>query len=340
MNLSNLNEILKSEPAYRMKQVKKLIYYDLIEDWKYAMTLPIDLRKKLAKQCPLSIESKILISSDKRTIKALITFVDGLKAETVLMRYDKRDTVCVSSQIGCPLGCKFCATGKMGFRRNLQSREIVEQVLFFARYLKKENSRATNIVFMGMGEPFLNYENVIGAIRILNDKERFGLGARHISISTAGITEGVKKLSEEKIQVNLAISLHACYDKLRSDIIPLNKKYSIKKIFKAASDYIKKTGKKVMLEYAMIKGVNDSDQDAKKLASLARGHFYIVNLILYNPTGVFKPSPKSRIRKFKEILIDGGVNVTERYRFGKEIRAACGQLAYNDKQAKINGGFS
>ncbi len=323
-----------------MKQVKKLIYSDLIEDWKDATTLPIDLRKKLAEQCPLSIESEIFISSDRRTIKALVTFVDGLKAETVLMRYDKRDTVCVSSQIGCPLGCKFCATGKMGFKRNLQSHEIVEQALFFARYLRKENSKATNMVFMGMGEPFLNYENVIGAIKILNDKEGFGLGARHISISTVGITEGVKKLSEEKIQVNLAISLNACYDKLRSDIMPLNKKYSIEKIFKATDNYIKKTGKKVMLEYVMMKDINDSDQDAEKLANLARGYFYVVNLILYNPTGIFKPSLKSRVGKFKEILIGKGVNVTERYRFGKEIKAACGQLAYSDKQAKINKGLS
>lgn len=340
MNLSNLNEVLKSEPAYRIKQVKKLIYSDLIENWKNATTLPTDLRKKLAEQCPLSIGSEIFISSDKRTIKTLITFIDDLKAETVLMRYDKRNTICVSSQIGCPLGCKFCATGKMGFKRNLQSHEIVEQALFFARHLKKENSKVTNAVFMGMGEPFLNYENVIGAIKILNDKEGFGLRTRHISVSTVGITEGIKKLSEEKIQVNLAISLNACHDKLRSDIIPFNKKYSIKKIFKATGDYIKKTGKKVILEYVMIKDINDSNQDAEKLASLAERHFYVVNLILYNPTGIFKPSPKSRVVKFKEILIGKGVNVTERYRFGKEIKAACGQLAHNNEQAKINAGLS
>jgi len=330
MNLSNLNEILKSEPAYRTKQAKKLIYQDLIENWSDATTLPRELRGKLDEKCSLSIEGEIFISSDKRTVKALITFSDGLKAEAVLMRYDKRNTVCVSSQIGCPLGCKFCATGKMGFKRNLDFSEIVEQVLFFARYLKKENGKVTNIVFMGMGEPFLNYENVIGAIKILNNKEEFGLGARHISVSTIGITEGIKKLSQEKIQINLAISLHACRNTLRLEIIPFNEKYSIEKIFKATGDYIKKTGKKVMLEYVMIKDVNDSDQDAEMLANLARGYFYVANLILYNPTGIFKPSPKARVEKFKEILISGGANVTERYRFGKEIKAACGQLAYDN----------
>lgn len=215
----------------------------------------------------------------------------------------------------------------MSFKRNLKDFEIVEQVLFFARYLKNSQERVTNVVFMGMGEPFLNYENVISAIKILNDKEGFNLGARKFSISTAGIIEGIEKLAEEKLEVNLAISLHAPDDKLRSKLMPIGKKYSIKKILETVDDYIRKTNRKVMFEYLMIKDVNDSDSLAKKLIKLMKKRLYLVNLISYNPTADFKPSSKERIQKFKSILEKAGVYVTERYRFGREIKAACGQLA-------------
>lgn len=330
MNLADLNKILKSEPAYRQKQIEKLVYRDLIENWREAKILPLALREKLDKECPLSINNKIIISDDKKTAKALIILDDNLKIESVLMRYgnSNRNTVCVSSQVGCPLGCKFCATGKIGFKRNLEPMEIIEQVLLFARYLKKEKAKITNIVFMGMGEPFLNYENVFEAIKILNDKDCFGLGARHISISTIGITEGIEKMAEEKLQINLAVSLHSVDNESRSKIIPANKKYPIEKIFKAIENYLKKTKRRVMVEYMMMDKVNDSIQDAEKLAKLiTQKHLYLVNLILYNPTGIFKPSSKERIKKFKEVLEKKGISATERYRFGKEIKAACGQLA-------------
>jgi 23S rRNA (adenine2503-C2)-methyltransferase len=243
------------------------------------------------------------------------------------MKHEDRNTVCVSSQVGCALGCLFCATGKMGFKRNLEVFEIVEQVLFFARYLKKTKDKVTNVVFMGMGEPFLNYGNVLGAIKILNDKEGFNLGARKFSISTVGITEGIEKLAEEKLQINLAISLHASNNKLRSNLIPANKKYGIEKILKKVNEYIKKTNRKVMFEYLMIKDLNDSNESAKELAFLMEKPLYFVNLISYNPTGDFQPSSKETIQKFKSILEKEGVYVTERYRFGREIKAACGQLA-------------
>ena len=327
MNLTQLDETLKGEPAYRLKQVKKAVFQDLIDDWNKITTLPLSLRKILNKENPLSINGELFFSKDQKTAKALITLNDGLKIESVLMRHKERNTVCVSSQVGCSLGCLFCATGKMGFKRNLEDFEIVEQVLFFARYLKELKARVTNVVFMGMGEPFLNYENVLEAIKILNDKEGFNLGARKFSISTAGIIEGIEKLAEEKLEVNLAISLHAPDDKLRSQLMPIGKKYNIKKTLEAVDDYIEKTNRKVMFEYLMIKDVNDSNDLAKKLIKLMKRRLYLVNLISYNPTADFKPSSKERIQKFKSILEKAGVYVTERYRFGREIKAACGQLA-------------
>jgi 23S rRNA (adenine2503-C2)-methyltransferase len=327
MNLAKVEKILEKEPAYRLKQAKKAVFRDLVDDWNQVTNLPLYLREILNKTCSLSISGEFFISKDKKTAKALITLNDGLKIESVLMRYKERNTVCVSSQVGCPLGCVFCATGKMGFKRNLEDFEIVEQVLFFARYLKELKARVTNVVFMGMGEPFLNYENVISAIKILNDKEGLNIGARKFSISTVGITEGIEKLAEEKLEVNLAISLHAPDDKSRSQLMPIGKKYNIEKILETVDDYIKKTNRKVMFEYLMIKDINDSEESAKKLAKLMRRRLYLVNLISYNPTADFQPSPKERIQRFKSILERARVYVTERYRFGREIKAACGQLA-------------
>jgi len=331
MNFAQLKEVLKKEPQYRLKQAKKALFQDLIGDWSEAKILPQALREELNEKCPIEISAETFISKDKRTIKALITLNDGLRIESVLMCHrDGRNTICVSSQVGCPLKCSFCATGKMGFKRNLDSFEIVEQILFFARYLKQLKRKVTNVVFMGMGEPFLNYESVILAIKILNDKEGFNLGARHFSISTVGIGEGIKKLAKEKLQINLAISLHAPDNNLRSKIMPINKKYPIEKVLREVDDYIQKTGKRVMIEYLMIKGLNDSDEQAKKLAKLMKGKpLVFLNLISYNPTGIFQPSLGQRIKKFKEVLEKNGIVVTQRYRFGQDIEAACGQLAGN-----------
>ena len=327
MDLIQLKNFLSKEQPYRLQQAQKALFVDLIEDWREASALPLLLRKNLNKICPIDINAQILFSKDEKTAKAIITLKDGLKIESVLMKHsDSRNTVCVSSQVGCALNCSFCATGKIGFKRNLEVFEIVEQVLFFARYLKKKGEKVTNNVFMGMGEPFLNYENTISAIRILNDKEGFNLGARHISISTAGILEGIKKLAEEKLQVNLAISFNAPDDDLRSKIMPINKTYPIADMLGAVDNYIKKTKRKVMFEYLMLKDLNDSDVHAQRLSKLMKKPLYFVNLILYNPTGVFKPSSSVRIKKFKEILKKEGVQVTQRYRFGQNVKAACGQL--------------
>lgn len=342
MNLLNLKKLLSAEPAFRLQQAKQAVFVDLIDDWSQATTLPPELREKLNKECPLNPpaggNAEFFVSKDKNTIKAAIKLKDGLKIESVLMKYENgRNTICVSSQVGCPLNCLFCATGKNGFERNLETSEIVEQVLLFARYLKKSGQHVNNIVFMGMGEPFSNYENVMAAIKILNDQKGLAIGARHISISTVGLAGGIDRLAEEKIQVNLAISLHAPNNELRSRVVPANKNYPIEKIFEDLNVYLKKTGRKVMFEYVMIKGLNDTPAQAKELVSLVKkikNGPYMVNLISYNPTGIFEPSPQKTIKAFKDILHKEGIEVTERFRFGRGIKAACGQLAFIDKMEK------
>jgi len=212
----------------------------LIEDWDKATSLPLSLREKLKKEVPLTIKAKLLQSKDKKTIKALLELEDGIKIESVLMLHnDNRSTVCVSSQAGCALGCLFCATGQLGFKRNLDYWEILEQVLLFARHQK-----ISNVVFMGMGEPFLNYDNVLKAVRIINDPHCFNIGARKISISTVGLFSGIEKLIEEDIQVNLSISLHAPNNELRSKLMPINKKYPLDKVLKKLMNTLKKQKEK------------------------------------------------------------------------------------------------
>ena len=327
-----MEKVFEKEPKYRLVQAKSYIFQKLIEDWAQATSLPLALREKLNEKCPLSIKAEMFISKRKDAIKARLEMKDGFRIESVLMRHkDGRNTVCVSAQVGCPFDCEFCATGKMGFKRNLEPGEILEQVIFFSRYLNKEKNRVTGVVFMGMGEPLLNYENVIRAIRILNDKEGLDIGSRHISISTAGIIEGIERLSEEKLQLNLAISLHSANDKLRTEIMSINKKYPIKEVLRAVDSYIKKTKRKVMFEYLLIRGLNDSDECAAEVAKLMKKPLYFLNLISYNPTGAFKPSTPERVKRFKTILEKFGVKFSQRYSFGQDIKAACGQFVFEQK---------
>ena len=333
MDFEKIKYLMESEPSYRLKQIKKALFSELIDDWKQASNFPKKLIDELSKNCPIDKifkKAKVLTSKDDKTFKALFTLGDGLKIESVLMKHkDKRRTVCVSSQAGCSLGCDFCATGREGFKRNLSAGEIVNQVLFFARFLKKSKEKVTNVVFMGMGEPFLNYDNVLKSIRIFNDKDGFNIGIRHISVSSSGVIEGIEKLSQEPLQINLAISLHAPNNDLRTKLMPVNKTYPIEKVLGAIDKYVKKTKRKVMFEYLMIDNVNDSADQAGELAKIMKNHLYFVNLISFNPIGHsrFKPSPGYRIKEFKQVLESFGVNVTQRYRFGREIKAACGQLA-------------
>jgi 23S rRNA (adenine2503-C2)-methyltransferase len=329
MDLKLLEEILVGQPKYRLSQVKRAVFHDLISSWEKATTLPKDLREKLEEECPIDIDPKISMSLDENTVKALLTFGDGLDVETVLMRHKGRNTVCVSTQIGCPLKCKFCATGKMGFKRDLTMSEIVEQILFFARYLVEQDQRITNIVFMGMGEPFLNYENVMSAIRYLNEKDTLNLGMRHFSVSTSGISDKIRKFADEDIEVNLALSLHAPSGDLRTQLMPVNKAHPLKEVLEALDYYQQKTRRKLMFEYIMIKDVNDTVFDAKLLAEIARKYICVINLIPYNssPNSPYKPSSAENIKRFKAILKEANINVTQRFNYGKDISAACGQLA-------------
>ncbi|MDH4330827.1 MAG: 23S rRNA (adenine(2503)-C(2))-methyltransferase RlmN [Candidatus Moranbacteria bacterium] len=331
MKLEKLQLILKDEPGFREKQAFEGVFKKLVSDWNEVTNLPKNLQEKLNEQCSLEVDGKVFESKDGKTFKALITLKDSEKIEAVLMRYeDGRNSLCVSSQVGCALGCKFCATGKMGIKRSLSSDEIVDQFLFFARFLKEkfgENEKITNVIFMGMGEPFLNYDNVMKAIEILNDEKAIGLGARNISVSTSGIIEGIKKFSDEERQVNLAISLHAPNDELRSELMPINKKDKLQDVLNAVDEYISKRKRKVMFEYLLIDGVNDSEENAKELATLMKKPLYMVNLINYNPTGNFNPSSKKNVDRFLNVLKKTGVNATLRHSFGGDIKAACGQLA-------------
>ena len=327
MNLLHFEKILENEPKYRTSQARKAIFSDLIESWHEATSLPNNIRDLLSKECPIEIKSKLFISNNKKAVKALIFLSDEQKIETVLMRKDSRNTVCVSTQVGCPMGCKFCATGDMGFKRNLSASEIIEQIILFARYLKPQNEKVTNIVFMGMGEPFLNYDNVLESIRYLNQKDSLNIGARRFSISTVGLTDGINRFANENLEVNLAISLHAPSDEIRSNLMPINNSIPIAELISSAKNYIRKTRRKVMFEYLMIDGVNDSPNCAEELSTLLKGMLCMVNLIPYNETDKFKPSSKTNIECFKNVLLKNKIEVIQRYSFGKDISAACGQLA-------------
>jgi len=334
MDFKILDKILAGERPYRLKQANKAIFKDLLTDWDDATNLPLELRGVLSRQFPLSIDSRILDSKESDSVKAIIRLDGDMLIETVLMQHKTgRNTVCVSSQIGCALDCMFCQTGKLGYRRNLDPSEIIEQVLFFQRYLKARGSSISNIVFMGMGEPFLNYDNVLEAVRAINDHEKFEIGARHISISTAGLPEKIRLFAGEKIQVNLAVSLNAPSDELRSRIMPLNIEHGLPELMKAVKHYIKKTNRKVMFEYVLIEDLNDSDEIAKELVDLLKGILCLVNLIPYNGGLPLKPPLKERTGTFKNILQENGLNVTLRSRFGTDIKSACGQLVFGEERS-------
>ncbi|MBT3704198.1 23S rRNA (adenine(2503)-C(2))-methyltransferase RlmN [Candidatus Peregrinibacteria bacterium] len=343
MNLGNLNKVLAGQPSYRMKQVYDAVFREFVSDWEEAKSLPKDLRAELSRECPLDIEAEVFESGDGATVKAGLKMEDGAVIEAVLMKHKDRNTVCVSCQVGCAMNCAFCATGRLGFSRNLSAFEMVEQVLVFERILLGEGpgggSAVTNVVFMGMGEPFNNYDSVMEAVRLIN--EEIGIGARSISISTCGVVAGIKRFADEGLQVKLAVSLHAPNDSIRGKIMPVNDAHSVDELLDALASYIEKTNKKVMIEYLLLKDVNDSDEMARELAAVLKaklgsasgrgGGLFMINLIPFNPTQGFQASSGERISRFREILEEEGLTVTQRYRFGREIKGACGQLAGEGK---------
>ena len=338
LNLQELENILMEwkEPRFRAKQIWKGIYNNLWESPAAFPNLPKGLIAKLEENFLFSsLKSRSeLRSEDGETIKTLLELRDGLSIETVLMKYTKRRTLCISTQAGCALGCVFCATGQMGFKRNLSSGEIVEQVLYFARILQNENEKVTNIVFMGMGEPFLNYEESIAAIDRLNHPEGLNLGERRFTISTAGIVPAINQFAEANRQINLAISLHAANDALRSSLMPINKKYPLEKLLPACRNYLKLTKRRLTFEWALIQDVNDLPHHAVELAEKIKGMLCHVNVIALNPTHEYegKASPRQRAEDFCSVLEKHHIPCSIRLRRGIDIQAGCGQLASREKQ--------
>lgn len=319
------------EPGYRADQVWKAFYTQLAIDPEEISNFPKALRTRLKDTMDFSHLTPVdrMTSSDGETIKTLFRLPDGSNVEAVLMHYDIRDTLCISSQAGCAMGCVFCATGQMGFKRNLSSGEIVEQVVFYARELDKSNKAVTNIVVMGMGEPFHNYQAVMDAIDRLNDAKGMNLGARRFTISTVGLVPIIKRFALEKRQVNLAISLHAANDPLRSSLLPVNRKYPLQDLMQACREYVAITNRRLTFEWALIQGVNDSQSDAQELAALIRGLLCHVNIIPLNPTKEFEgqATTAERAKLFKQTLETSGISCTIRLRRGIDIQAGCGQLA-------------
>ncbi|GAC1399464.1 MAG: 23S rRNA (adenine(2503)-C(2))-methyltransferase RlmN [Vulcanimicrobiaceae bacterium] len=317
---------------YRLAQIYRAATRELVERVDAMSVLPLALRASLERERfeleavePVTIQR----SSDKQTSKGLFRLHDGNEVEAVLMEHwGDRTTVCISSQAGCAYACAFCSTGQAGYTRNLSAVEIFDQARYFARELKSRNKKITNVVFMGQGEPFANYDAVMDAVRLLNDPNGFGLGHRHITISTVGLVPQIGHFASEGVQVNLAVSLHAPTDEQRSSIMPVNRRYAVAELMGACAAYVEKTRRKVFFEYVMLAGVNDDDASAAALAKLMRGHLYHVNLIPYNatPDAPLHGTPEARVRAFARILDGAGVPTTVRTPMGRDIAAACGQL--------------
>ena len=351
IDIQELTGLLKewNEPAYRARQIWQGLYQHFYDSPEQFTNLPASLRERMAKEfifAPFKVKT-YLDSADRFTRKTLFELPDNNLIEAVLMRYGdpadnpqitasptgrgakNRRTLCISTQAGCAMGCVFCATGQMGFKRHLTSGEIVAQVMYYARMLKDVNESVTNIVLMGMGEPFHNYDNTMEAVDRLNDPDGFNFGARRFTISTVGLVPQIRRFADEKRQVNLAISLHAADDDERLAIMPVNKRYKIEDVIEACRYYVEKTGRRVTFEWALIYGVNDTPEVAKKLASRLKGLLCHVNAIPLNPTAGYegRATDRSRAALFKQTLEQAGIPCTIRMRRGIDIQAGCGQLA-------------
>ncbi|MFT4041511.1 MAG: 23S rRNA (adenine(2503)-C(2))-methyltransferase RlmN [Thermomicrobiales bacterium] len=325
-------------PAYRARQIWNWAYRQLARDYAAMRNIPATLRDELAAQLPLTTLEPVrtVTADDGETIKTLYRTQDGELLETVLMLYPDRATVCVSCQVGCAVGCAFCATGLMGLSRNLTAGEIVAQVVGATREARERGRALTNIVMMGMGEPLQNYAETMKFIRVVHDPDGLNLGARRITVSTSGIVPRIEALSLEDLPVNLAVSLHAPEDEQRSSLVPINRRYPIAMLMETIDRYIERTGRRVSFEYALMRGINDSDDTARKLAALLRGRLCHVNIIPLNPVDVLpyeRPDPAG-IERFATILRDAGIPTTVRYSRGLDIDAACGQLRAKETAAQ------
>ncbi|MGC9398445.1 MAG: 23S rRNA (adenine(2503)-C(2))-methyltransferase RlmN [Anaerolineae bacterium] len=332
LSLSELEALFKrwGEPAYRARQLWTWLYQHLATDFNEMTSLPKALRRRLAEETTLYVPPVLAqqLSLSGETRKDLLEMRDGERVEVVLMRYIDRRTACISTQVGCALGCAFCATGQMGFVRDLTAGEIVAQVLHFQRELAAQGQQLSNVVFMGMGEPFLNYDATLEALHRLMHPGGLNFGQRRMTISSVGIVPGIYRFAEEELQVNLAISLHAATDALRSELMPINRRYPLDALFTAVGAYIARTNRQVTFEWALIEGINDTLEQAEALAARIEGMLAHVNLIPLNPTEGFEgqPAPPERVAAFTRVLDRHHISHTVRLRRGIDIRAGCGQL--------------
>ena len=327
-NLEELKKELQSmdEKTFRAEQIFKWLYQEKVRSFDEMTNLSLDLRNKLKQNytiCNYNILKKQ--ESKDGTIKYLFDVLDGNAIETVLMSYHHGYSICVSSQIGCKMGCKFCASTGINFIRSLTSGEIVEQIIAVEQ---DQNIRISNVVFMGIGEPLDNYDNVVNAIHIINNPKGLNIGAHHISVSTSGLVPKIYQLADENIQCTLSISLHATNNEKRSGMMPVNNAYPIEELIQACKDYIAKTNRRISFEYALAKDSNDNLDDAKELVKLLKGMLCHVNLIPINKieNGQYSKSTNENIMKFRDYLNDHGIVATIRRELGSDIDAACGQL--------------
>ncbi len=313
------------EKKFKALQVFEWLYAHRVDSFYKMTNIKKELQERLNKDFSFDMINIVKKQEDKLVKKYLFKLFDGNFVEAVLMQHDYGLSVCVSSEVGCNMGCAFCESGRLKKVRNLGAYEMVEQILLIEKNIKK---RISSVVIMGIGEPLDNYDNVLDFIKIINDPKGIAIGARHITLSTCGIIPKIKELQNETLQINLALSLHAPNDELRSKLMPINKSYKLHELIDTINEYILKTNRRVTIEYVMLDGVNDKDECAVQLANLLKGMNVYVNLIPYNETNhiEFKRSSKDQIMKFYDILKKKGINVTIRKEFGSKIDAACGQL--------------
>lgn len=325
LNINELEEYFLSigEKKFKASQVFEWLYVHKEWDINNFTNLKKELREKLEKDFKKDFIKIKKVEVGKDVRKYLFELTDNNYVEAVLMNHDYGDSVCVSSEVGCNMGCRFCESGRLKKVRNLETYEMVEQILLIEKDIAK---KINSVVIMGISEPFDNYDNVINFIKIINHAKGLSIGSRHITISTCGIVPKIEEFSKLPLQVNLALSLHAPNDEIRSKIMPINKVYNIDKVINSIKNYISKTNRRVTIEYVMIDMVNDSKDNALELANLLKGMNVYVNLIPYNETNNLEFKKSKKINEFKNILISKGINVTVRKEFGDNISAACGQL--------------
>ena len=339
MSLKELEEFLKNEgeKAFRAKQIYQWIHEKKVSSYEEMSNISLELRKKIEERKPLLQLHMIQVqeSALDGTRKYLFGLPDGNVVESVWMRYHHGNSVCISSQVGCRMGCRFCASTLDGLERNLLPSEMLEQIYSIIRHT---GERVSNIVIMGTGEPMDNYENVVKFIRLITSEEGCNISQRNITLSTCGIVEGIRRLAEEELSVTLALSLHATTDEKRKQLMPVANKYEIKEVVDACKYYFEKTGRRVTFEYSLVGGVNDTEQDAKELTQLIKGVNCHVNLIPVNPIKErdYVQSNAKVIENFKNKLEKGGINVTVRREMGRDIDGACGQLRKRYKDTNGN----